>query len=131
LKQRITIDQLQKLTPELREKLRDWWKPQTGDWAIISNETFGLEEKVLVTSWNIEYGIANLNFIKKKGFSSLSKDSLLPLLSIGQMLELIDELDPGKLIVLYENLYMSLIMHSKTSENYLCDILWRTIKKIL
>jgi hypothetical protein len=65
VKQRITIEDLQQLSPEQQERLRKWWRPEPGD---ISLSPQGIE-KVYVGDIT-------------------QKDRNTPLLSIGQCIEL-------------------------------------------
>ncbi len=35
MKQRIAVEQLNELTDEQKKRLREWWKPEDGDWAAV------------------------------------------------------------------------------------------------
>ncbi len=78
MKQRITCDQLRELTDEQKERLREWWKPTMGD--II--ESRGEAEAVI-------------GFFEQDGerwiqyAGGYASGNHLPLLSIGQMIELL------------------------------------------
>jgi hypothetical protein len=94
MKQYCTVEQITSLSPEAQQRLREWWKPQKGDWAC-NEETFfddgfivsEYEEGVLVATsegdetqdvvWNAEDG------------DGYDKADCLPLLSIGQCIELL------------------------------------------
>lgn len=83
MKQRLEASDYKKATPEQKEWIRDWWKPRWGDFFIWLAP---LREPVtdLVLSGE---------FIKDY--------DTVPLLSIGQMIELLDEHDKkGKRISL-------------------------------
>ena len=76
MKQRITTKQLRELTKEQEKRLKGWWKPQEGD-LFMGRE--GIETVVSLfeedgKEW-IHYG------------GGCSRGHILPLLSIGQMLE--------------------------------------------
>lgn len=73
MKQVISSGQLRELTPEQQEKLRKWWIPQIGDVFMCTGNEF-LEGKIFSCDGDNRP-------------ISLS----LPLLSIGQMIELILE----------------------------------------
>ncbi|MDP4159304.1 MAG: hypothetical protein Q8911_06005 [Bacillota bacterium] len=81
MKQRITADQLQQLTTEQRDKLKEWWMPRFSDLFIFEDHCdenlFDEEDEV-----NINFFIAK---IKPYG---------LPLLSIGQCLSLLEPYTP-------------------------------------
>jgi hypothetical protein len=69
MKQRISRDQLQELSDMGKERLKTWWKPEAGDIAVND------QGQSLVYNFNI----------------NTIKESSLPLLSIGQMIEFLDE----------------------------------------
>lgn len=75
MKQRITIDDLNQLSDKQKDKLREWWQPEYGDF-ICSLETKReglIDNEYITVSEAIEM-----------------KDKLTPLLSIGQMIELVE-----------------------------------------
>ena len=117
MKQRITTSQLMELTPSQQEKLRAWWSPQGGDLACIGR------------SWGQEigrfmgFGDKTLHF---HNISSVPRENCLPLLNIGQMLELIDT--HGGYIR-----YQYIVGTSRNSclPSEFCDQLWNDIKSIL
>lgn len=81
MKQRITVDQLQQLTPEQQVKLKEWWMPKFGDLFIFEGycdeNLFDAEDAV------------NINF-----FNTKIKPYGLPLLSIGHCLGLLEAYAP-------------------------------------
>ena len=90
MKQRITVDQLQELTEEQKQRLRGWWKPEEGD--LVYNKFFN------------EF-----------------KQEELPLLDIGQMIELllnraVDPIEEPYELFINENL---------------CNELWSAVKQVL
>jgi hypothetical protein len=105
MKQRISIEQLQELTGEQQQRLRELWEPQCYDayydsvfdvYNVVINDAFG----------NVsEYVMQN-------------KNRLLPLLNIGQMIELLT-LSKAKHVILHEKY------------NELCDALWSAVKEVL
>lgn len=70
MKQHITPDQLNELSDKGKEKLREWWKPVEGDQCIDPYE------QIQTTVWCCEDDV---------------EEGSLPLLSIGQMIEFLDE----------------------------------------
>lgn len=84
MKQRITINQLNELSVEQKGRLREWWKPKYGDffsngyWSnIIQSEEDG-SIRCVTTDHDGCYDYER-------------KVDCLPLLSIGQMIDLIGE----------------------------------------
>ena len=77
MKQHIGPSQLAELSDEQKEKLRQWWEPQKGD--MVSR---GSESQLCV-------GVDNNNLYFERE-SSKHYFAYLPLLSIGQCIELLD-----------------------------------------
>ena len=131
MRQRITVENLAELSPEQQEKIKKLWKPKEWDLALISQSwgsTIGLF---------MGFGGENLHF---HNVSSVPKNTCLPLLSIGQMIELLQEnirdirLDPDgeNSIQIYKDgdwgrksYYVSLL------NNDICNNLWQAVKEIL
>jgi hypothetical protein len=74
MKQRITLEQLNELDEEQLTRLRDWWKPEEGDWYF--HPRF---RDIYVLAINGFEGTEEL------------KTTYSPLLSIGQYIELLEE----------------------------------------
>lgn len=110
MKQHITPKQLQELSEPAKARLRDWWKPEQGDYY-----TDGFFKAFM----NYE-----IYHIFTAG-STPAPAPFLPLLSIGQMIEFLDEHD--------ELLYCEEISHHITWEEdeELCDTLWEAVKTVL
>ena len=91
MKQIITISQLQELTPEQQNKLRDWWQPKKYDQVVYTYQYDG----EWATSETIIKGLYNGNPTKVEEVSDLDgeyvfmKDKCLPLLNIGQMFDIL------------------------------------------
>ncbi|MNP52803.1 hypothetical protein D3C76_1472190 [compost metagenome] len=101
MKQRIAIDQLNELSEDQKDRLQGLWKPQRGDMFFNTQNNFVL----LAEAGDL-----------------LSKKDCLPLLSIGQMIEILQEYDRFVDIWYIEkNVFMP----------NLCDVLWDELKKIL
>jgi hypothetical protein len=130
MKQRITVEQLQELTEEQKQRLREWWKPEPGD--IMLDIKMGCLE-TLVEGGN---GKAIIEHIK-----SDSKARFLPLLSIGQMIELIESKDDciniTKLLTDIDHKELwgweTALRHLRKSscDIELCDALWQIVKEVL
>lgn len=88
MKQHLSIDQLQELTPAQREALREWWKPFWGDKVLRFGKTG------IIAGYGGGEGFSFLG----DGFSSASKDECLPLLSIGQCIAYLLEKQPAILV---------------------------------
>lgn len=120
MKQRITAKQLQELTEEQKQRLREWWKPQCYD---IYYDTIFDDFGIALTD---EQG--NIS-----GCVAERKESLLPLLSIGQMIELLsankDVFDIGKCYSLYS--FRPYGDQTTKQDKELCDALWEAVKRVL
>ena len=121
MKQRITLEQLNELSKEDKIKLRHWWKPDDGDWFVINNEnskwtSLFYEEKTDRVVYSNEY--------------YEPKQNCLPLLSIGQMIDFIEE--KNELLVRTDSYdvldYKTL--HWKVNVG-LCNTLWEMVKKLI
>ena len=94
MKKNITVNQLNELSEKGKERLREWWKPKEGDWVYTTWREFGskgefviFEDKTDDDGLFIDY--SNEDFYPNA--DSISENKLLPLLSIGQMIEFLDE----------------------------------------
>jgi len=110
VKQRITIDDLNQLTNEQKEKLREWWKPERGDLYIYNKSSLRDE------GWEI------YQVLKEDTPNLLKEMKAYPLLSIGQMIEILDKNETDWLEVLLNGAYDGMEP---------CDSLWRKLKSIL
>lgn len=130
MKQHITIKQVDKLSVIEKEKLRKWWKPKEGDWAVnLIDYSKPIKELVgpsLV--WN-EEGILTIGRFDLKDI----KEDFLPILSIGQMIEFLgDDLLEIKNDI--ENDSWCVHLHNTDickPRNGLCDTLWEAVKEVL
>jgi len=104
MKQNITVEQLNQLSVGAKKRLGEWWKPQVGDFYFW------------VAKGGV-YNVPNIGIVLDLPFTytGLAKQTPLPLLSIGRMIEFLGE-D-------YANLY--------PHTNNLCDILWGAVKEVL
>ncbi len=130
MKQNITIEQLNELSDKGKERLRDWWKP-TGLELIIYQFSKGWEETENYPDG--EYGcLVEPDHPENKG-------NALPRLSIGQMIEFLDEYDPSSIgaeggywwdyvLTISDN---QIVPSGGYNENFLCDALWQAVKEIL
>jgi hypothetical protein len=122
MKQRITIEQLNKLTDEQKERLREWWTPQTHD--VVFYRSF---EKEFVVEG---YTGSTLHFADGSGTWSYD---CLPLLSIGQMIQFINEKKPLKSIskARFDKWTVNIETATLGYKDELCDSLWETVTRIL
>lgn len=119
MKQHITADQLNELSPKAKEKLREWWKPDISDLLYRPDNPEGLQEIM---------GFIGEAPIKKECY---------PLLSIGQMIEFLDE--NGRLWIeqeeeIDEDIPKKYRVQSRQHEYWsteLCDALWQACEEIL
>ena len=112
MKQRITVEQLNELTPEKKEKLREWWSPRIGDMYVF----ISLSDKYIELLDNVK------EFIKNKNW--------LPLLSIGQCIELLTQ--EGNIDIHYQTGKIDIYFLNPTElEGELIDALFAAVKEAL
>lgn len=125
MKQRIAVEQLMDLTEEQKQKLREWWKPQEGDF-FLRVTTKGKIDFIPFIFNAREFEFANY------------KEFKIPLLSMGQMIELlhtnhnlehIEYMSGNGTYEVTVNPYVRLIEYKQAVE--LCDALWEAVKEIL
>ncbi len=117
MKQHITVDQLNELSEEHRESIRELWKPMVGD---------------------VYFNFSSLHTDAVNNRTTI-KPSYLPLLSIGQMIEYLDEhyslleIVKGQLSNSWHIQDRSLpsIVNLPKFEEELCDRLWSAVKEVL
>lgn len=123
MKQRITIEQLNELTEEQKVNLREWWKPQSGD--VLNSIKCG--EVVFVYA----DGQDRLNF-DSDGYEWDIKKNCLPLISAGQMIELLDDIFQKDKSIEHDKMQINI---NKTilwiGNSQLCDALWLAVKEVL
>lgn len=115
MKQRITVEQLNELTEGQKEKLREWWRPTYGDLAVS-------------------------NHYQDKPFSvpkePFAKEICTPLLTVGQMIELLLMKGANKYPTIQDYNSDALVAvnikeYIEEVDECLCDALWKVIKKTL
>ncbi len=140
MKHRIDASQLNELTDEQKQKLREWWKPQRFD--IFYD--FGGKRRLIVLEGELRgnsrvlyYGERRVDYVIYHIEGDLNTN-LLPLLSIGQLIELLESKDECLNITKRTDLeglgYEIQLRHLKywhfqTGE--LCDALLEAVKEIL
>jgi len=131
MKQRINIDQLQELTLIQQNKLRELWQPKQYDYVAYTYEYY---EKWEINEVIIK-GLYNGNPTKVEEISNIDgeyvfmKDKCLPILNIGQMIEILgnDWYDELFICQFYHNEYY--VENSYDGE--FVDALWEKVKYIL
>lgn len=83
MQQHISVEMLNELSPEARERLRTWWKPQWGDVYWLPPY-----HTLHVVTYCDETGIKPLGYWP---CYRQQKSEVLPLLSIGQLIELLSQ----------------------------------------
>lgn len=120
MKQHITVGQLNELSKEAKEKLREWWKPERLD--RVKDD--GIEGEYYLTDYSTEFDgwIVEDEETRHAGW----KKGMLPLLSIGQMIEFLDSEDMR---------WHSYVVDTNTGglsyDDELCDALWEEVRRIL
>lgn len=138
MKQHITVEQLNQLSEEAKERLREWWEPNEGDWFYdytrrdytysddLTNQYAGQWVEMLYSSRGDDYE------------SIYPKELALPLLSIGQMIEfLVINGRPIK-VDRYRDWHIFdasdgdvFLTWDKDIFPELCDALWEAVKHVL
>jgi len=133
MRQYITPAQLQELTDEQKERLRDWWEVQEGDRFFAK----GLWEDIA--------GKSGPGCVENFGCEGLSykKENCLPLLSVGQCIELLEAKDPGSWsiccsksggwYITSSNLYAPKYYIADGGKDFeeIIDALWQAVKEVL
>ena len=129
MKRRITVEQLNELTPEQKQKLRELWKPQADDKVM---DFRGKESHISMLSTHFYKEVYGNEGLKK------FQETMLPLLSIGQMIELLESKDQCLNIVKRTDLegwgYEIQLRQSgycKFTTSELVDGLWEAVVKFL
>lgn len=127
MKQRITVEQLNELTEEQKTKLREWWIPQDGD--FFARRRYHVPDDSPMD----ECFIGGLEFADSGGVDTFqAKDSDIPLLSIGQMIELLDNEDSLEIIKYSSDTWCVVVPDLDDSwSEVVCDALWKTVKYTL
>lgn len=147
MKQHITIEQLNELSEKGRERLREWWKPQEADYVYhVAHEDCWASEMLLGTE---PYPYSDEHCLQFHVLgNNKEQEEYLPLLSIGQMIEFLDEnghdfnIDfigrdvrlsnkKGGWGVFSDNDGESIYVDSHRTKEELCDALWEAVKEIL
>ena len=121
MKQNITPKQLEELSKKGKERLRKWWKPKwwhlfiwtkKGQKGVGGTGGFNPEAEVILIS----------NYIESSKYLKKHKEQgwLLPLLSIGQMLEFLN-IRAGQMIP----------VNNVKDSNEPCYTLWEAVKELL
>lgn len=119
MKQHISTDQLQQLTPLQQDKLREWWEPRRFD--IFTKN--GSEFSFMASDGH--------NALWEGGSRIGTKDECLPLLSIGQCIELLREKDIDALAHEFWQQAYGIEGNDFDVVDELLDRLWESIKSIL
>jgi hypothetical protein len=108
MKQKITTKQVQELTAEQQQRLRAWWTPQEGDYIADGNH---------------EEMIYYLNGIRKS--------KVLPLLSLGQMIEWLHTADVLQIEKASPTSWAVKMNEAESRDPELCDALWEMLKQVM
>ncbi|WP_088189604.1 hypothetical protein [Desulfosporosinus sp. FKA] len=121
MKQRISTDQIQQLTAQQRDKLKEWWMPSFGDLFVFEDYC---DENLFDTEDEI-----NINF-----FNAKIKPFSLPLLSVGQCLSLLAPYNP-KLNLESNGLWHLEIQVKNDQKIYMekdpIDVLFQAVKLVI
>lgn len=135
MKQNISVKQLQELTDEQKERLRKWWKPGKGDRYV----TYTFKHTKIIK----ELGGENGGIYDIYGKRTPDGVPCLPLLSVGQCIELLEAKDPGSWsiccsksggwYITSSNLYAPKYYIADGGKDFeeIIDALWEAVKAVL
>lgn len=117
MRQHISIEQLNELSEKGKKRLVKWWKPKQGDLVLF------MQGALIATIYPIDW--TNEELKNKKPIENQE----FPLLSIGQMIEFLDEHTDLE----SEDSHFPMKEISWRTDIYpeLCDSLWEAVKEIL
>lgn len=127
MKQHITIEQLKELSEKGKEKLNDWWTPKEFDIFVH------FDNKRL-------YSVSAINAVEIHEIGKDVYELHMPLLSIGQMIEFLQEKTNTDMDTLNNKFIQSKVMavnHFVVGKVYiaykdnLCNALWEAVKEVL
>lgn len=122
MKQRITVEQINELSDEQRKRLQEWWNPDIND-VYTSTDKNMLNQATVFTIEEID----SSGFIYDWRFGVAQyKNDCMPLLSIGQLIEL-----TGATGILKFNGGWALDEDAIEYHKELVDALWEEVKKVL
>lgn len=144
MKQRISAEDLKQLTPSQQEKLRTWWKPKDGDWFYGTYHGHREVGEWILSPYCVDSGYYGASLDPEE--EAWPNEDTLPLLSIGQCLQILEE-------TIQKHLYDDLWAHTEHSpiksggwewkwycghgdysqycSHELIDALWEAVKSIL
>ena len=159
MKQHITTEDLNQLSEKGEKRLREWWKSEEGDWYFVPKgiqygsgyghwaETLWREDTVCCLGMGelgggsggnvryagkIKFDAINYGEYGDDNYFDIPIKSVYPLLSIGQMIEFLDETkpptEPMKLEIVNDKVLKAI---EWPFEKELCDALWRAVKEVL
>ena len=121
MKQHITTEQINGLSKKGQGRLRRWWKPRDGDWYAHSSHR----------AWFT---------MLAHGAAKLEKNDNLPLLSIGQIIEFLDDTTGENFRTVGSKDVSQRSIGSPwhhwftihwNEDMELCDALWEAVKEVL
>lgn len=128
MKQHITIEQFEEITDKQKKKLVRWWKGESGDWWFVTKPDISARQVFVAGGLG---GIAGM----------MAEDPKYPLLSIGQMIEYLQESVSGVFSIATipiqspNDIQLGLWLVTNYNKHYrkpeLCDALWEAVKEVL
>ena len=124
MRQRITVENLAELSPEQQEKLRVWWKHEEYDVFVSKRDNYS-HSVDWVCGDEIHYFYSGA-----KSYTCVGIKICLPFLSIGQLLQLLDDFTEEPSLK-NENLRLSINRTMWLGNSKLVDSLFQAVKEIL
>ncbi|MNJ36932.1 hypothetical protein D3C77_317370 [compost metagenome] len=130
MKKHIDLSQLFELREKQQNQLRDWWVPQIGDLYTHNeaNHYYTIEER----DGYIYYHALGLNVPDGMEYHKHIKSNCLPLLTICQMIELLNA-ENKRVSILSSGGEWEVFAQPEHAaiEAELCDALWKVVKQVL
>lgn len=118
MKQHITKDQVLELSENGQRKLREWWFPKANMGDVYQEDEIEPEESIMCCEDEIE-----------------DRETVIPLLSIGQMIDFLDSEQKYTFSIFRRTVDWKVIVnesqYGKVLGQELCDSLWEACKDIL
>lgn len=134
MRQNITQDDLRELTPEEQQALRSLWKPSMGDLAMYEDGHLFVVCNDIDDPWPTSL----LETMERATFRTYTFERCLPLLSIGQMVEILADKQEVYLHI-HKDWKSAVFSNGRDVDDYtpdsqapeLCDALWAAVKGLL
>ncbi|MGV2887602.1 hypothetical protein [Paenibacillus taichungensis] len=132
MKQMITVHQLNELSENQKERLREWWIPQKGETVFREYD----KQVHIVANTHDKPALEDSScwFVGLANHAGISNKDCLPLLSIGKMIEFLSDISSISRSDDSNEQQWNVRGHDRiyeTLQEELCDALWESVKQRL